>query len=54
MKDKTYYIVIDGKTVRVRASKKPSKDTQEALTAMVRIVQKGDYFKKADPKKFPK
>lgn len=39
MKDKTYYILVDEKPVRVRAPKKPDKKTIEALTEMVKIVQ---------------
>lgn len=38
MRDKTYYMVVDGKTLRVRAEKKPNKETLEALTAMARLV----------------
>lgn len=38
MKDKTYYILVDGKPVRVRAEKKPNKKLIEAITRMVKLV----------------
>jgi hypothetical protein len=37
-KDKTYYIEIDGKPVRVRAAKKPDKKMIKALTALVKAA----------------
>lgn len=46
MKDKTYYMVVDGKTVRVRASQKPDKKTTEALTALIKAVSKMDLNRK--------
>jgi len=39
MKDKTYYIPIDGQMVRVRASKPPDKELMSALTELVKKVK---------------
>lgn len=39
MKDKTFYIPIDGQIVRLRARKKPDRETMEALTELVRKVK---------------
>jgi thymidylate kinase len=39
MTDKTYLLKVDDDVVRVRASKRPDKDTIEALSKMVRIVK---------------
>lgn len=38
MKDTTYIGQVDGITYRVRAGKKPDKETQEAIEAMVKLV----------------
>lgn len=40
MKDKTFYIEHNGEMLRVRASKKPSKETVKALKAMADAVKK--------------
>jgi len=37
-KDKTYYVLIEGKPVRIRAPKKPNKKLMKALTAMVKLA----------------
>lgn len=37
-KDKTYYITIEGKPVRIRASKKPDKKMIKALSVMVKAA----------------
>jgi len=39
MKDKTFYIPIDGQMVRVRASKPPDKDLMSALTELAKKVK---------------
>lgn len=39
MKDKTYFFEHNGEPVRVRASKKPTKKTVEALKTMVEAVK---------------
>lgn len=36
MKDKTFYIQIDGQMVRLRAPKQPDKKTLSALTELVK------------------
>lgn len=46
MKDKTYIGQVDGIAFRVRAGKKPGKETTEALQAMVKLV----YHKKMKTK----
>jgi hypothetical protein len=43
-KDKSYYVKLEGQVVRVRASKKPDKETTEALTALVKAATK-KFFK---------
>lgn len=39
MKDKTYFFEHNGEMVRVRTSKKPSRETVKALKAMVEAVK---------------
>lgn len=39
MKDKTFYIPIDGQMVRLRARKPPDKEMLEALTELVKKVK---------------
>ncbi len=46
MKDKTYYIEHNGEMMRVRASKKPSKKTIEALKAMADAASKQQWGSK--------
>lgn len=52
-RDKTFYTLVDGKVIRVRAPQKPDAGTQEAIAAMVKAAMKLD-LQKADRNKFPK
>lgn len=48
-KDKSYIGQVDGIPFRVRAAKKPDKETIDALHAMVKLVYKMKVPKKENP-----